>query len=149
MTSEGLELSGEGVIRLRTSEFELLRQVVREVRELSDDQLSAFGVRRDEVDDLRTAVRSVHGELANTDYTAVDVVLDEAPAGRPAVTRPEPAGTARVTGMLTQATAVRLPGMIHYVRDWLGERELSHRTGSDPAQLDALADRFPSAGSSR
>ena len=90
MTSEGQELSGEGVIRLRTDEFELLRQVVREIRELSDDQLSALSVRRDEVDVLRTAVRSVHGELADSDYTALDVVLDRDSAGPPAVTRTEP-----------------------------------------------------------
>ncbi|CCH32723.1 hypothetical protein ABZ816_30525 [Actinosynnema sp. NPDC047251] len=145
MTSDGRELSGEGVVRLRTGEFDLLRQVVREVRELSDDQLSALGVGRDEVDDLRTAVRTVHGELADTDYSAVDVVLDESATEPPAVTHPEPPGPARVTGLLTQATAVRLPHLIHYVRDWLGEPELSLRTGSDPAQLDGLAARFPTS----
>lgn len=164
MTSEGRELPGEGVVRLRIGEFDLLRQVVREVRELSDAQLSELGVRRDEVDDLRTAVRAVHGELAGTGCTALDVVLDEAPAGAPSVTRPPEAaprgagtggvgtggaGTARVTGMLGRATAVRLPDMIHYVRGWLGDVELGHRTGSDPGRLNDLADRFRAAGRDR
>ncbi|MFC6091760.1 hypothetical protein [Saccharothrix lopnurensis] len=146
MTSDGQELSGDGVVRLGTGEFDLLRQVVREVRELGDDQLGALGVRRHEVDDLRTAVRAVRDELADGGYTTVDVVLEES-ATEPAVApHPEPPGTARVTGVLTRAMAARLPDMIHYVRDWLGEPELGHRTGSAPAKLDELAARFPTSG---
>ncbi|WP_309116010.1 hypothetical protein [Saccharothrix sp.] len=133
---------GQDIVRLRRDELELLRQLVREARELGDDRLAALGMRRDEVDDLHAVVRTVHDQLADTNCTTLDVMLG-ATATSPAATPPGPTGLSRVTGMLSQATALRLPGLIQHLRDWLADPELGLRTGSGPADLDDLAARFP------
>lgn len=150
MNSGKYESSQDPVaLRLSLEQFEMLFQVTKEFRSLSDMQLAAIGVEVKDVDRLLEFVRSMRRRMEGASRIQISVVFDEAMASKsPVLIRESPeldaasfAMHGAVTGQLLAAWGRLSEAAILS----LGPRELFLRTGYDEEEIRQVTNQLERA----